>query len=386
METRKKKIAVITGSRADYGLLCWVMKEIRARENLLLIPFVTGAHLDPKWGGTVSQIRADGFSELIEVPASPADTSRHGICSSMADTITAFSAQFQQHRPDLLLLLGDRFEIMAAAMAALVHNIPIGHIGGGEISEGAIDNSIRHSLSKLSHFHFVISPKCASRLRQLGEEPWRIHVVGSPRLDYIHTHQFKSREELSSKLGIKFEKHLALVIFHPATLDRADAAVQVRELCRAMEDNDLEYFILPPNIDTGSEEVLHELRTHAGKHENSIISPTLDMSYYLAILKHCDLMIGNSSAGIVEAPLFELPVVNVGDRQKGRDCMRNVIHCSNAAADIGRAIRHAIAPGFRPSLKNMGNDYGDGHSSRRIADIISALTLDEINRPKKDCL
>jgi len=382
----RKKVAVVTGSRADYGLLCWVMGEIKRRDTLELIPIVTGAHLEAKWGNTVELIKNDGFEDLVEIAVPQNDTSPHGICGRIAATVDSFSAYFKDNRPDMLIVLGDRYEILAVAMAALVHNIPIVHIGGGEISEGVIDDSIRHALTKLSHLHLVITEECAARIRKMGEEPWRVHVVGSPRLDYVHKQQYRSADEIRARLGIGLEKPLGLVIFHPVTLDFSNTRTQVTELLCAMDGVDMEYAMLYPNIDTGSEIIAEELEKFAASRKNVHLLHTLEMIDYLSLLKHCDVMIGNSSAGIIEAPLFKLPVVDIGDRQKGRDCLANVIHTSNSAADIVGGIRRGLSREFRDSLKNLKNSFGDGYASVKIADIICCIPPEKLNSPKKNCL
>lgn len=382
----KKTVAVVTGSRADYGLLCWVMREIKKRENLELIPVVTGAHFESRWSNTVDLIRNDGFDNLVEIKVPAADTSPHGICVGMSATVERFSAYFRDNRPDMLVLLGDRYEILAVAMSATVHNIPIIHLGGGEVSEGAIDDCIRHALTKLSRVHLVITEECAERVRQMGEETWRVHVVGSPRLDYMHQQRYKSRQELSEALGIKFEKPLGLVIFHPATMEHFNTEMQIKQLLEAMDRVAMEYVMLYPNIDTGSEIIIREIEAYAGTRDNVHLLHTLEMSDYLSILRHCDVMIGNSSAGIVEAPLFKLPAVNIGNRQKGRDCMDNVIHTSNSSDDIVAGIDKALSREFRDSLSDLVNRYGDGYASVKIADILCDIELEKLNLAKKNCL
>ncbi|OGV52409.1 MAG: UDP-N-acetyl-D-glucosamine 2-epimerase, UDP-hydrolysing [Lentisphaerae bacterium GWF2_44_16] len=381
----KKKVAVVTGSRADYGLLCWVMKEIKKRKELELIPIATGAHLEEQWGKTVDLIKNDGFDGLVEIKVPITDTSPHGICGRFSSTVERFSEYFRDSRPDMLLLLGDRYEILAVAMAALIHNIPIIHAGGGEISEGVIDDSIRHALTKLSQLHLVIAGKCAERIKKMGEEPWRVHVVGSPRLDYAHQQEYRSKKELSEKFGIRFEKTLGLVIFHPVTLDYMNVETQVKQLLQAMDRVDMEYAMLYPNIDTGSGIISREIEEYASSRDNVYLLRALELTDYLSILKHCDMMIGNSSAGIIESPLFKLPVVNIGNRQKGRDCMKNVIHTSNAADDIVAVINKAMSAEFRNSLKDLKNSYGDGYASIKIADIICDMPLEKLRTPKKNC-
>ncbi|OGV38348.1 MAG: UDP-N-acetyl-D-glucosamine 2-epimerase, UDP-hydrolysing [Lentisphaerae bacterium GWF2_45_14] len=385
MDKVKKRICVITGSRADYGLLCWVMKEIASRADMELVPVAVGAHLEPDWGYTVKHIESDGFTDVVKIKTFSGDTSACGIASTTAETVKGLSAFFASTQLDLVVLLGDRYEILAAAMAALIHNIPIAHLGGGEISEGVIDDSIRHALTKLSHLHFVITEKCAERVMAMGEESWRVHVSGSPRLDFMSRIKFSSKDELAQKLGIDFSRKIALVIFHPLTLENKNTEEQTAELIEALKQADCSKIMFYPNIDTNSGTIIKMLEEFAGDKENNAkIFKPLEMADYLGLLNSIDLMIGNSSAGIVESPSFKLPVVNIGDRQKGRDCMRNVIHVPNNSTAILKGIMEALSPSFKDSLKDMENIYGDGMASRKIADVISKIDFSKFSLVKKN--
>ncbi len=383
---KRHKICVVTGSRADYGLLCWVMKEIQKKPNLELIPVATGAHLEPEWGCTVNQIIEDGFRDTVKIKAFSGDTSPRGIALSMAEAITNFSKFFMENPIDLLVLLGDRHEILSVAVAALPFNIPIAHLGGGEISEGAIDENIRHALTKLSHLHFAISEKCAARIIRMGEEPWRVKVSGSPRLDFMSKIKFKSKEQLGKKLGIKFDGKTALIIFHPSTLENKSAEEQTDNLLEALSKTDCEKIMLYPNIDVNSGLIADKFESFAGSRLDTHLFKPLDMEDYLSLMNSVDIMIGNSSAGIVEAPSFRLPVVNVGNRQKGRDCMENVIHAGNSIYEIIKAIEKGLHDkAFIDSLKEMENIYGDGKASLKIADILSELNYENFSIAKKNC-
>jgi len=385
MTRTRKKICVITGSRADYGLLCWVMKEIKSRPDMELLPAAVGAHLEKEWGHTVKHIENDGFTNVAKIKTFSGSTSPEGIAATTAATLKGLSAFFGMAKPDIAVLLGDRYEILAAAMAALIHNIPIAHLGGGEISEGVIDDSIRHALTKLSHLHFVITEKCAERVRALGEEAWRVHVSGSPRLDFVTNIKYTSKEELGQKLGIDFSRKAALVIFHPLTLENENTARQTEELVAALKETDFSKIIFYPNIDTNSEVIIKMLENFAAdKSNHAKIFKPLEMADYLGVLNSVDLMIGNSSAGIVESPSFKLPVVDIGNRQKGRDCMQNVIHVSNSKSAILAGIEKALSPDFRESLKDMKNIYGDGAASKKIADELSRIDFANFSLVKKN--
>jgi len=350
-----------------------------------LLPVAVGAHLEKEWGHTVKHIEADGFTNVAKIKTFSGSTSAEGIAATSAATLKGLSAFFGMAKPDLAVLLGDRYEILAAAMAALIHNIPIAHLGGGEISEGVIDDSIRHALTKLSHLHFVITEKCADRVRALGEESWRIHVSGSPRLDFVSNIKYTPKEELSEKLGIDFDRKAALVIFHPLTLENENTQKQTEELIAALKETEFSKIIFYPNIDTNSETIIKMLEDFASdKSNNAKTFKPLGMADYLGVLNSVDLIIGNSSAGIVESPSFRLPVVDIGDRQKGRDCMGNVIRAANEKNAILAGITKALSPGFRDSLKDMKNVYGDGAASKKIADVLSKIDFDNFSLVKKN--
>lgn len=383
---RIKKICVVTGSRADYGLLYWVMKEIKENSDMELIPVVTGAHLSKKSGYTVREILNDGFEILIKIKMLDEDTSPYGIAKSIGLGVNKFADFFNENKVDFLLLLGDRFEMLSAASAALPYNIPIGHIGGGEISEGVIDDSIRHCLTKLSHLHFPITEECANRIRQMGEEPWRIKVVGSPRLDFVNNIQYKSKDELKEKFNIKFEGKVALVIYHPVTLEFKNTETQIDNLLKAIEIINIETVMLYPNIDTYSDVIIAKIEQFAKNNPNVKLFKNFERDDYLSILNAVDIIVGNSSSGIVEGPSFGLPVVNIGNRQKGRDHVGNVINVGYSWKNIVEAIKKGLYDEkFIKSLKNLKNPFGDGKASRRIVDFLCNIDLDNFNIKKKNC-
>ena len=383
---RIKKIYVVTGSRSDYGLLYWVMKEIKENKDMELIPLVTGAHLSKESGYTVREVLNDGFENLTKIKISDGDASPYGIAKSIGLGVIKFADFFNENKVDFLLLLGDRFEMLSAATAALPYNIPIGHIGGGEISEGVIDDSIRHCLTKLSHLHFPITGECANRISQMGEELWRIKVVGSPRLDFVNNFQYKSKGELKRKFNIKFEDKVTLVIYHPVTLEFKDTETQIDNLLKAIEVINTETVILYPNIDTYSDVIIAKIEKFARNDPRVRLFKNFGRNDYLSILNAVDIMVGNSSSGIIEGPSFGLPVVNIGNRQKGRDHIENVINVDYSCKNIVEAIKKGLYnENFISSLKNVNNPYGDGKASERIVDILSNIDLDKFDILKKDC-
>lgn len=383
---RKKRICVVTGSRADYGLLYWVMKEIEKSQNLQLLTIATGAHLLNKFGYTVREILKDGFANVRRIKIDVADTSAYGIAKSIGSVTGKLAGFFKKNKVDCLVLLGDRFEMLAAAMAALPYNIPIAHIGGGEISEGVIDDNIRHSLTKLSHLHFAITEKCADRIKQMGEEPWRIKVVGSPRLDFIGMVRYKTKEELSKRHGIRFNNKVGLIVFHPTTLELKDTQKQIDNLLKALESIEIEKVVFYPNLDTNSDVIIDKIEKSAKKNKNIRLFKPLERHDYLSLLNAVDIVIGNSSIGVIEAPSFKLPAVNIGNRQRGRDCVGNIINADYSCRGIVNAIKKGLYDrGFLKNLKKIKNPYGDGKASRRIVDILSSIDFDNFQILKKNC-
>lgn len=383
----KRKICVVTGSRADYGLLCWVMKEIEKSSDLSLIPVVTGAHFSKKFGSTIGEIKKDGFRNLKEIRISSDDSSAHEISKHCGEIVGKFGDFFRETEIDFLVLLGDRFEMLSVALAALPYTIPIAHIGGGEITKGAIDDSIRHSLTKLSHLHFPITKECGQRIRKMGEEAWRIKVVGSPRLDFLRNAQFKSKEQLRKEYGISFKGKTILMVYHPTTLEVKNTANYADNLLKAVELMGLETVMFYPNLDTSSDIIIDKIKIFAKRHSNVKLFKPLPRDDYLSLLKSVDVLVGNSSIGIIEAPSFRLPAVNIGNRQQGRDFLGNVVHVGYDCPSIIKGIRKCLFDRkFINSLKNLKNHFGDGRSSQRIVNVLSNINLDRSAIIKKKAL
>jgi len=378
-----KKIGVVTGARSDYGLLYWVMKEIKENSEMELIPLVTGSHLSKKFGYTMQEIIDDGFKNLVEIKISTDDLSPYGIAKAMSQGVRGFAEYFKSNPLDFLLVLGDRFEILAAALAALPYNLVIGHLGGGEISAGAIDDSIRHCLTKLSHFHFPITAECAERIKKMGEEPWRIKVVGSPRLDFINKVRFKSKEVLAKEFKINFSGRVALVIYHPVTLEFKDAENQINNLLTAIDKLGIETVLIYPSFDTRSDVIISKIKKFARRNPKVKLFKNFERDDYLSILNSVDVFIGNSSSGLIEAPSFGLPVVNIGNRQKGRDQINNVINVGYSSDSIVKGAGKALSDKeFIKSLESLTNPFGDGSASKKVVKFLSKIDLDDskINR------
>src|SRR4051812_3189367 len=370
-----RTIGVVTVARSDYGILRPVLEPIAADDELELALYVSGTHLSPAHGNTIDEIRSDGFRVAARVPLAAASDDPAAIDNAIGDGVSGFGAAFAQTRPDVLLLLGDRFEMLAAALAALPFKIPLAHVHGGESSEGAFDDAIRHALSKLSHLHFVSTEQHARRLRQLGEEPWRITVSGAPGVDAIAQAEPVDDGELETSIGMSLNGSTLLVTYHPATLDSVDAASRTRALLSALDAAGHPIVFTAPNADPGGEAVRALLEQYVEDHADARIVSSLGSRAYVALMRRVAAMVGNSSSGLIEAPSVGLPVVNVGARQDGRLRAANVVDVADDEASILAGIERALAPEFRASLAGIENPYGDGRAAGRIVDVLRRVEL-----------
>lgn len=371
-----RAIGVVSVSRSDYGHLLPVLEEIRAAPDLRLLLFVAGMHLAPAFGRTADAIEADGWpiAERIEM-LEPGD-SPDAVAGSIGNGVSGFARAYARQRPDLVVVLGDRFEMLAAAVAALPFALPVAHIHGGEESQGAMDNQIRHAITKLAHLHFASAEPHARRLAHMGEEEWRIHTTGAPGLDRIRTMDFLTREALAKVLELPPDGPWLLVTFHPVTLEYAETEAQVDELLAALDKVDGTLVITYPNADTAGRTVIRRMEEFAARRPRARLRQNLGDQAYLSLLRHADAMVGNSSSGLIEAPSFGLPVVDVGSRQRGRLRGTNVINVGCARDEILRGIEAALAPGFRERLRGSPNPYGDGHAVPRIVRVLREISLD----------
>jgi GDP/UDP-N,N'-diacetylbacillosamine 2-epimerase (hydrolysing) len=372
-----RKIAVVTGTRAEYGILYWLLKEIQDRPSLELQLLATGAHLSPEFGLTYLQIEEDGFpiAEKLEILLS-AD-SETAISSSIGLGVISFAKAFERLMPDIVILLGDRYETLAAAIAALVARIPIAHIGGGHATEGAIDESIRHSISKMSQFHFASRAEHRDRIIQLGEDPERVFVTNTPLVDGIVRMPRMERHELEAELGIELTPPLFLIAYHPVTLEAATAEGQMDNLLTAVSQFDNRCVFIMPNADTGGRIISENIRAFVESHPNSKAFTSIRRELYLNLMRFASVVLGNSSSGILEAPYFSLPAVNIGDRQKGRLQSGNVIDSTTDAASITESISRALDPVFRDSLDSAAEELPTEDSSKQIVDILVRARLDD---------
>lgn len=372
----RRTVAVVTGSRADYGLYLPILRAITSAPDLELRLMVCGAHLSPRFGDTVQRIVADGFEVADRIGMVGEDDTPGAIAAATARGVEGFARAFARVRPDIVVLLGDRYEMIAAALAAIPFALPIAHIHGGELTEGAMDEAIRHSLTKMSHLHFVSTERYRQRVVQMGEQPDRVIVSGAPGLDTIRTTRPTPRAELERRLGLSFDPAPLLVTFHPVTLEFAETGAQVEALLAALSASERPILFTYPNADTAARAVITAIEAFVAARAGARVVKDLGTADYFGMMTRSAAMVGNSSSGIIEAPSFKLPVVNIGNRQRGRLRAANVIDCDPAAAAIGAAIRRATSPGFRASLDGLVNPYGDGRAAARIVAALRAARLD----------
>lgn len=378
-----RKIAVITGTRAEYGLLYWIIKGIHEAPELELQLIVTGMHLSPEFGLTVKEIEKDGFpiAERIEMLLS-SDTET-AIATSMGLGMIGFAKAYDRLRPDIVLVLGDRFEISAAVSAAVPFGIPVAHIHGGESTEGAMDELFRHAITKMSHIHFPSTSKYADRIIQMGERPERVFCFGAPGLDSIHRLKLLNKQELANEMKLPVERQWGILTYHPVTHENNSGKNHIETLLNVVKGfSDIYWIITLPNADTGSRAIIKEIEDFVHNNpEIACLFSSLGQLRYLSLLRNATIMVGNSSSGLIEAPSFELPVVNIGDRQKGRIRAANVIDVP--ICDQGKlesAINKALSIGLRDSLKGLSNPYGDGNASEKIVEILRNVSLSNISK------
>ncbi len=372
-----RKIAVVTVGRSDWGIYLPVLKCLREHKGVQVQIIVGGAHLVHEFGRTVDGVLNSGFEITATINFLLADDSPEAISKSLGLGIVSFAQHFQSCQPDLLLVLGDRYEMYAAALAALPFQIPVAHIHGGELSLGAIDDAIRHSLTKISHLHFVACQEYARRVIQLGEEPWRVIISGAPALDAIRQFTPLPSSEFHTRTGIDPNTGFLLVTYHPVTSEFNAAQFQIRELLAALDQFSVPILFTAPNADTCSHVIRDEILSYCKTHLRAKYIVHCGPELYHSAMHYAAAMVGNSSSGIIEAPSFRLPVVNIGRRQEGRVRARNVIDVGYTRAEIIEGIRRALSPKFRESLRGLENPYGDGYAGERIANVLSSIPLDE---------
>ena len=376
----KRKIGIVTGSRAEYGLLYWIIKKVRDDSDLELQLIVTGMHLSPEFGLTVKEIEKDGFPIAEKVDMLVSSDTEEAISASMGKGMIGFAKVYSSLKPDIVVVLGDRFEIHAAVSAAVPFRIPVAHIHGGESTEGAFDEQLRHAITKMSHIHFASTEQYRRRIIQMGEKPDSVFCFGSPAIDNILKISLMTRPELSATLNVPEEKNLGIFTYHPVTLECDTGESQIIELLEVIEEIDGVYWIFTSsNADTRGRMIMRRIKEFVKRFpEKTKLHTSLGQRGYLSLLKHASLMVGNSSSGLIEAPSFGVPVINIGDRQKGRIRAANVI-------DIGyfkkerflKAVEKAFSHEFKEKMNDIKNPYGNETSSEKIVETLKNIELDK---------
>lgn len=367
-----RKICVITSTRAEYGIMSNLIEKISLDENLQLQLIVTGTHLSKKFGLTYKEITAPITKKIdIKPEKEPAQT--------MALAIEKFSKGFKKLKPDLILILGDRYEIMAVAIAAMLNNIPIAHLHGGEATFGAIDEAIRHSITKMSHIHFASCEEYRKRIIQLGENPDNVFNVGALSVENIEKVKLLNKEDLEKNLNFKFAEKNLLVTFHPVTLENSTSYQQFSELLSALSElQNTNIIFTKPNSDSGNQEIVKLIDNYVKSHSNTIAFNSLGLLRYFSAMQFIDAVVGNSSSGIMEAPSFKIGTINIGDRQKGRIQAKSIINCESKKQDILEAICKLYSKDFQMELSKVENIYKKDSTSDKILEILKGYDLKNI--------
>lgn len=369
-----KTICILTATRAEYGLLSPIIKALLKTKLYNVKVAVTGMHLSPEFGLTYKEIEKDGVEIDKKIPILLSSDDAVSISKTMALALSSFAEYFDNLKPDLLLVLGDRYETLAVCCAALNARIPIAHLYGGETTEGAIDEAVRHSITKMSYIHFTSTEVYRKRVIQLGESPDRVFSVGAIGIENILTKKLLSKEELEESIGWKLEKPFAIVTFHPVTLENSTARDQFEELLKAVSSySDMQFIFTKANADADGRIINNMSDEFAKNHKNVKVYESLGSLRYLSAIKYCSFVMGNSSSGIVEVPSFHKPTINIGDRQKGRIQAESVINCKPEKTQIIDSINKALSKKFLDYIQDKSNPYGDGYTSEKIVKEINSF-------------
>ena len=373
-----RTIGVVTTSRADYTFYVPVLRQIRAASDLKLALIVSGMHLLPKFGGTLEEMKRDGFPVWAKVNSLGRSDSALGVAQSISRGVEGFAKLFQRRRPDILLVLGDRFDMYAAALAATPFSLPIAHIAGGAVSEGAIDEVFRHSITKMAHLHFVETAAYRERVIRMGEEPWRVTLSGSPSLDNLRRMNFMTTAEINDEFGVSIQEPFLLSTFHPVTRELDMVSSQIAELLKAVEAYEGHVIFTHPNADPAGRFLAKSLKDFGDRRREKVtFLKNFGTRAYFSLMNSAEAMLGNSSSGLIEAPSFGLPVVNIGNRQRGRLRARNVIDVENCSVAILRGLRKALSRRFRDSLVELENPYGVGRAAPKIVSRLRVVKLNQ---------
>lgn len=366
-----KKIAVLTATRAEYGLLKNLMKALQKESEIQLEVVVTGAHLSPEFGMTCVEIIEDGIPIHKKIEILLSSDTPVGISKSMGLAMISFAEYFDESKPDAIVVLGDRYETLAVCCAAMNARVPIVHLYGGETTEGAVDEAIRHSITKMSYLHCTSIEEYRKRVIQLGEQPERVFKVGSLGVENITKMPLLDKSDLEKSLEFKLNRPYAVITFHPVTLESNKAGEQFAQLLRAIQThNEMKFIFTKANADANGRIINEMIEQYVRQNNNAVAFESLGVLRYLSALKYATMVIGNSSSGLVEAPSFHIPTVNIGDRQRGRLAAESVINCNPLQEDIERAMKLALSSEFQTKVKYVRNPYGDGKASEKIVQIL----------------
>jgi GDP/UDP-N,N'-diacetylbacillosamine 2-epimerase (hydrolysing) len=379
-----RKICVVTGTRSEYGLLYWIIKEVESHPELILQLVVTGMHLSPEFGLTVQNIEKDGFKITRKIEMLMSSDTAVGISKSIGVGIISFADFLAECKPDIMLVVGDRFEVFSAVSAAMTARIPVAHCHGGEITEGAIDESIRHAITKMSHLHFVSCNEYRNRVIQMGETPEMVFNVGGLGIENINRIDLLDKQTFEKSIQFTLGESAALVTFHPVTLDNESAEYQFGELLSSFDEfPELKLIFTKANADADGRIINQMIDAFVQKNpERACAFISLGQLRYLSALKHVTMVIGNSSSGLLEAPSFGIPTVNIGDRQKGRIMAESLIQCGNQREQIIGGIKKATEDSFRVFCKTVKNPYDNGNASEKIINVLKTKALESIERKK----
>ena len=376
---RKRKVCIVTGSRAEYGLLYWLIKEVEADKNLKLQLIATGMHLSSEFGLTYKEIEKDfKIDKKIDMHLS-SDTSA-GISKSMSIAQTSFAKAYIELKPDIVVVLGDRYEIFSAVSSAMISRIPIAHLHGGEATEGSIDEAIRHCITKMSHLHFTATEEYSKRVMQLGEDSKRVFNVGGAGIENIKRLKLLTKVKFEKSINFKLKKKNVLVTFHPVTLEIKTSKKHFQELLNSIDElEDTNIIFTKANSDADGKIINQMIDKYISKNsDKSIGVASLGQLKYLSALQYVDFVIGNSSSGLLEVPSFKIGTINIGDRQKGRIKADSVVDCSPNKKSIKKAIKIVYSKKFQKFLKDVKNPYGDGCASKKIIKVLKSVKLENI--------
>lgn len=380
-----KSVCIVTGTRADYGLLKPLIAKVDKDKELQLQLVVTGMHLSDEFGLTYHEIEEDGFSITYKIEMLLSSDTSVGITKSMGVELLGFADFFEVYKPDIAIILGDRYEMLMAATAAMIAKVPIAHIHGGELSEGAIDEAIRHSITKMSHFHFTATEEYRNRVIQLGEQPQVVYNVGSLGVENIRTIELLEKSALEKSLSFQFSKNTVLVTYHPVTLENESIEQQFKNILQVLIDHkELSVIFTKANSDANGRFINHMIDDFVQNNDKRCVAFTsLGQLRYLSALQFCRVVIGNSSSGVIEVPSFGIPTVNIGDRQKGRTYSKSVINCGNSIEEIDLALNKALSDEFQLEILKYKNPYESEGTSQKIIEVIKQVLYQGINLKKE---